>query len=233
MNILILTAMKSESQSLLDRNLNNTKSLDDGIRLDGKNTIFVMESGVGPVSSGIMCERYIKKYSIDLVVLVGLAGGLDQSLREGDHIIGRRIYQHDAFCEYENKIEPMAPGRLHLSLSPSERPNVFLETSEKYSKIISDYLLSMGEKVQSGDIVSGSSFIGRQSSKIKLKERFPDSLAVEMEGIGVALAANNNDIPFVIAKTLADSINKSITNDYIDFVKSEKEKCANIISCFL
>ena len=233
MNILILTAMKIESDAALKNHSAQVESLYDGHRIVGKNTVFVMESGVGPVSSGIICEKYLTLLKIDLVVLAGLAGAVDSSLYLGDHVVVGKVFQHDAICEFENRVEYMSPGELHLSLKPEERKPIYLESNIEYSNLLYKHLENGGAKVCSGDVASGSSFIGKKSSKLKIREAFPSASIVEMEGIGVALAAKKNNVPFVIVKTVADTLGTDSNVAYCDYVKSEKEKCANIISYFL
>lgn len=232
MNILILTAMKSELEDILKNSQVVFKDLDHGHYLSGKNNLFLMNLGVGPISAGIQTQKYITQFDIHLVVLVGLCGGIKNGIQIGDHIVAEKIFQHDAICEFEDKIEYMAPGQLHLSVLPGKREKIYITTDSNYSQKIGRFLEESGQTVHYSDIVSGSSFIGKTKSKMNLLKNFPSASAVEMESIGIALASKNNQIPFVVVKTVADSLDDAVKN-YSNYLDSEKEKTARIINFFL
>jgi 5'-methylthioadenosine/S-adenosylhomocysteine nucleosidase len=225
--------MKIETDSLLKFNIEPTSGLDGGFKVKGKNTVFVMETGVGPISAGVRCQKYIDLFNIDLVVLVGLAGGIDSSLSVGDHVIATKVFQYDAICMFEDREELMSPGNLHLSVPAEKREKIWLESDSETSNSLKTYLIAHGEKVHSGAVASGSSFVGKKEEKYKIKRSFPDAVIVEMEAIGIAMSAKSNNKPFIVIKTVADSLDGNDIESYVDYVKSEKSKCANIVSYFL
>lgn len=237
-NILILTAMENEFsdctkdktiQSSMITKFNINSSI---LKENGKSFIFA-QTGVGPINASLTSSLLIESYPIDLVVLLGLGGALDSSLNLGDICIADNIIQHDAICAYDDKTEQMACGELHLSVPASQRANIKIEASRSINEKVSEYLKESGFKVKSGDIVSGSEFSAGINRKLSLKERFPDATMVEMESSAIAFVAKKANIPFIVVKTVADTINSTPSDEYTNFIQSNQKKCVDIFNCLV
>ncbi len=235
-NILILTAMDNEFKDCIKGKEVRSEVISKFrieaslLKNNDKNFIFA-KTGVGPINASLVSSLLVEKYPIDLIVLLGLGGAIDSELSLGNVCIADSIIQHDAVCVYDDRIEQMASGQLHLSLKEDERPSIRIETSKIISEKISKHLEKSGFKVKHGEIVSGSEFSAGHDRKLALKARFPSALMVEMEASAIALVASQAKIPFIVVKTVADTVNNDPSAEYSNFIQSNEKKCVDIYDC--
>ncbi len=70
----------------------------------------------------------------------------------------------------------------------------------------------------SGSIASGDLFVGSHTQKKVITKDMPDVLAVDMEGASVAQVCFENDIPFVVIRTISDKADHSAAIDFPRFI---------------
>ena len=192
--------------------------------------IAIVKTGVGPINASMTLTEILLDQKYDEVVLLGLGGAVDPTLDAGDIVIGSSIVQHDAICSFDDRIEFMAAGELHLSLKVDERKNIEMLTSPVLNDRYRQHLAS-GFKTHLGLMGSGSEFVGSKARKLNIKERLPKALMVDMEAAAVAYVCQKNNLPFTVIKTVADTLKENSTGHYVDFIKSNAKKCAEIIDC--
>jgi adenosylhomocysteine nucleosidase len=233
-NILILTAMDNEFKDCLEKEKFTSSQVSSfGIDLfknesKGK-VIYIAKTGVGPINAAATTALILDHLKIDLVLLLGLGGALDTRLELGDVCVGTHIIQHDAICSYDDRVEQMACGELHLSLKPNERPDIKISTNHFINEKIGGYLREKGFHVFAGDILSGSEFNASINKKKQMKERFKNAILVEMEACSVGLICKKMGIPFSVIKTVADTASNSPDKEYKDFINSNAKKCADVL----
>ena len=237
-NILILTAMDNEFNDCIKgqevySEIFSKFNIETCLIKNNNKNFFFAKTGVGPINASLVSSLLVEKFPIDLVVLLGLGGALDSELNLGDICLADSIIQHDAICFYDDKLEQMASGQLHLSLKENERENIKIEASKQINEEVSTYLKGTGFKIKQGDIVSGSEFSAGINRKLDLKSRFPNAVMVEMEAAAIALVAKRAKIPFIVAKTVADTIKSSPSSEYSNFIQSNEKKCVDIFNCLV
>jgi 5'-methylthioadenosine/S-adenosylhomocysteine nucleosidase len=232
-NILLLTAMDNEFKDCLEKEtFTTTKVSAFGIDIfksetKGK-TIYIAKTGVGPINAAATTALILDQIKIDLVLLLGLGGALDTRLELGDVCIGTHVIQHDAICSYDDRVEQMACGELHLSLKPNERPDIKIPTSHFINERVGGYLKEKGFNVLAGDILSGSEFNASLDKKKQMKERFKNATLVEMEACSVGLICKKLGVHFSVIKTVADTATNAPDKEYKDFINSSAKKCADV-----
>ena len=55
----------------------------------------MLESGIGKVNAARSCQILIDNIGVDYIFNVGVAGGVSNSLKIGDIVIGSELVQHD------------------------------------------------------------------------------------------------------------------------------------------
>ena len=193
-------------------------------------TIHIVKSGIGPINAAHALSLMIEKYPIDLIILLGLGGSIEEGFGLSDVCIAEYIVQHDAICSYDSKIEQMACGEMHLSLVPNERPDIKISTDKPFCDLIHEHLETEGYQVRRGGILSGSEFNASPKRKKEMRERFPGALMVEMEACSVGYLAKKYSIPFCVVKTVADTLESRPSEEYVDFLDSSSKKCASIFN---
>jgi len=192
MRIGIIGAMTEEISLLKNRlQLNKeeqyqNKTYYTGILL-GKN-IVLTQCGIGKVNAALVTQTLISKYSVDIVINLGLAGALAEDLNIGNIVVSSDLVYHD--------VDATGFG-YDLGQIPGDTPT-FFSSDEKLVNIA-----SQNAEVFVGRIATGDQFVGDILQKEKIRENF-NALCVEMEGAAIAHTCHLNNIPFVVIRSISD-----------------------------
>ena len=96
---------------------------------------------------------------------------------------------------------------------------IFHKSLKQINKI--EYLYNFGN-IYRGLIATGDMFISDKKKLSKLKKEIPSLLAVEMEGAAVAQVAYQENIPWIIIRTISDEADDNAENDFNDFLQKYK-----------
>jgi nucleoside phosphorylase len=239
MNVLVLVAMETERSAILSRFplVKVRHRLPLGLAAHriarGSSNVYLAGAGVGTANAAAATAVLAEKLSLDAVLLLGVGGSLSSSLEIGDTVVASRILQHDCRLTLDGgRSEFMAPGELHLSLSPELRPSPFIPVDP----IWRDWLTrAAGGRAVAGLLLSGNEFVGSASRKAELAKLAPDALLVDMEAAGVAQIARKLGLPFGAAKTVSDRLSPgvSVTADYATFLAKAAENSSRIFARLL
>lgn len=242
-NPLIVVAMDIEEQSLLGGVTHTPTSLTsilNGSLLDtgmGRSAV-VLKSGIGLVQAGVnvagALEAQKTKGQYSSVILLGVAGALDNGLSIGALVLGTEFLQHDSVITGPPGLELMAPGHPFLSVSPDQRKDPLMKADERLVKILSSAFQKQDPSRQlfQGLILSGSEFVGTPERKKELKTRFPSAWVVEMEASAVAQVTRLYGVPFVAIKTVADTADpasQSVHDEYRTFLENSAKVAKSVL----
>ncbi|WP_025688363.1 5'-methylthioadenosine/adenosylhomocysteine nucleosidase [Paenibacillus zanthoxyli] len=200
MSIAIIGAMEEEVEWLLGRLENVHRSEAAGGMyytgtLDGRE-IVLLQSGVGKVNAALTTALLIERYEPELIINTGSAGGIGSGLRIGDVVVGTELAYSDvdatAFERYVYGQVPRMPARYPVQ-------EEFLALARQLSTA-----RESEESVFTGLITTADSFIGRREAADLIRERFPESLATDMEGAAVAQTAYRFGVPFLAVRAISD-----------------------------
>nr|WP_314899209.1 5'-methylthioadenosine/adenosylhomocysteine nucleosidase [uncultured Deefgea sp.] len=184
-------------------------------------------SGIGKVAAASTVTSLIQHFGVTEIVLSGVAGGADSSLRVGDIVIADALIQHDmnaspVFQKFE--IPRTGKSRFASSTQLSQQLNRaaqhFLHHDmDNHISAASREQFSL-DKVQivTGLIASGDQFIQDLQVLAKLKQELPDLMAVEMEGAAIAQVCDDFEIPFAIMRTISDEADEHAHLDFKQFI---------------
>ena len=95
----IIGAMASEVDGLKeimeDVKIANISSVDFYLGRINNVYVVVAKAGVGKVNAALTTEIMILKYNVSKIINVGVAGGLEPTLKIGDVVIGDSVVEHD------------------------------------------------------------------------------------------------------------------------------------------
>lgn len=217
MKIGIIFAMNEELEALKKYLvLNNSYKLFDlefyeGLINDKK--CILVESGVGKVNAARTTQILIDNFKVDYVFNIGVAGGIDDSLKVCDIVVGTNLVQHDfditAFNHEKGYI-----------------PNVgkFIESDSNLIKKAEN----INTNIQFGTIASGDIFCTDANMSKKINKKF-NALCVEMEGASVAQVCYLSHVPFLIIRSISDIPNNNNTITYEEFLKISTIKVAEFM----
>ncbi|KAJ53403.1 adenosylhomocysteine nucleosidase [Clostridium tetanomorphum] len=169
--------------------------------------VVIVKSGIAKVNAAICAQILIDDFNVDVVINVGVAGGVGLDVYPGDVVIADSLVQHDidatAFGEKKGQIPRMDTFDFKCD------ETLVLKAKRACEKITHC-------KCFIGRIVTGDQFIA-DPEKIKwLNEEF-NALACEMEGGSIAQVCYLNSVPFVIIRSASDNANNGAHMEYEEF----------------
>ena len=179
--------------------------------------LVIAYSKIGKVFSTLTASNMINKFSCEMILFSGVAGGINPSLKIGDLIIATSLCQHD--------LDITAFGHPHGYVPGGE---VFITTSDKLNSIAKEVAKVSKINLTEGVIATGDQFISSSEKKQFILNTFKAD-ALEMEGASVALVCNDLDVPCFILRSISDTANEEANFDFDEFLKSS----AKISSDFL
>ncbi len=154
--------------------------------LDGKEVVAVV-GGVGKVNAAITAQALILCYGAGTLLFTGIAGGLDDSLRIGDVVIGTQVLHHDLEMEWMNNGQ--FPGLPTDWFAPDQG--------------LLDLCQGLGNNLHFGRIVSGEVFV-TDAQRDGIIRRF-HPLCVDMESAAVCQVCWFHKVPCLIIRSLSDN----------------------------
>lgn len=187
----------------------------------GEQQIVLMQCGIGKVCAATGTTMMIHHFAPDRVVNTGVAGGIDDSLRVMDIVIGKEVVYHDVWCGEGNAIGQVQgmPARYAgnaalLKAALSAQTDVAL---------------------REGLICSGDRFITNAEELQQIKSDFPDGLAVDMESGAIAQVCHLFGVPFLSCRIISDTPGhvENHALQYKDFWTSAPEKSFEVLAQLL
>lgn len=210
-SVVILTALDVEYEAVLTRLRNLQRHrLPGGTRFrvgdfsgDYLNwRVAVAEIGEGTVGAGIEAEKAISHFDPDLILFVGVAGGFKDELRCGDVVVASKMYDyHGGKAGEEFYARPVAFPTSH-SLDQVVRE---VKRGRWFEGSISEAFIGEPtaylKPIAAGQVVIASK-LSEVAQQIKL--HYNDTTAVEMESVGMYMAAQRAGRPALAIRGISD-----------------------------
>lgn len=240
-NILIITAMDIEEEAV--SKLFNLEQID--LEFDIKvsrllcvsKNIYITNSGIGIANAAINVAILSKKLKLDLIILAGVGGALNEKLEIGDIVIADKVIQHDSLATYDNHFELVAPGKFFLSVPLDKRASIAMYCDKDLVSIFYSKLKNLEmAKTYVGTLLSGSEFVANTSRKEKLALLDENAYMVDMEAAAVAQVSIKYKIPFIVVKTVSDRLSSQnivISEQYKKFLISATRNIQEIFKIII
>lgn len=189
MRTAIIGAMKIEVEALCAR-FGATES-ENGIFVSEKDgdTFIICQCGIGKVNAASLTQRIIDRYSPDRIINTGTAGGLKEGLNIGDVIIAEKAAYHD-----------FKPVSIVVDIFGDK----YITSDAALVKAAVKACEENGIPHLTGTVVTGDCFVSTEEQRNGIFAEYPDALCTEMEGAAIAHVCRNNNIPFVIIRSVSD-----------------------------
>lgn len=158
----------------------------------------LVEAGVGSRTTAVLTERLIEWLAPQMVIFVGVAGGLKDDIDVGDVVFGNKVYGiHGGKSTPEGFL--VRPQAWHLS-HPLD---------QAVRAVVRERPGSHLGAIASGDVVLADE---RSAVAAHLRAHYNDALALEMEGVGLAEAAHlAGGLDAVVVRGISDKANAGKT----------------------
>jgi len=141
-------------------------------------------SGIGKVNAALSVANLMQFFSPDLIINIGISGGLDSSLQIGDIVIANELVYHDVWCG-----NPCKLGQVY-------------DLPENYHPVYSELL----PEYPHGLLVAGDWFMTEPEKLQATKANFPKALAVDMESTAIAQSCYLYNRPLMVIRQISDVV---------------------------
>lgn len=149
------------------------------------NEIIAVVSGMGNVNAALCTADLINTFGADLIVNIGISGGLTSKIGIGDFVVGDDIVYHDVWCGTPNKI-----GQVQ------DFPEMY-HSDKNLCNLFPDLVHGM--------ICCGDLFVDNEQAVNNIVSKFPQALAVDMESAAIAQTCFLYDIPMISVRQISDT----------------------------
>lgn len=184
--------------------------------------LIAVTARVGKVAAASTAATLIERFGCDAVLFVGVAGGIGAQVRVGDVVLASALAQHDLdasplFAAGEIPLLGVrcldTNGALSAVLGAAAAQAI-AEWSQR-----SDHPHFGRSRLHRGLIVSGDQFIHDSARAADIVRRWPEALAVEMEGAAVAQVCFEHQVPVAVVRTISDRADASASTDFMQFLR--------------
>lgn len=226
MKIGIIAAMEQEIKLLVEslEHKNEHKVLGNSY-FEGKlgnHDVVLVQSGIGKVMSAMSVAILVDHFSVDAVINTGSAGAVAKGLGVGDVVVADKLVYHDVdLTAFGYEYGQMAIQPLYF-----KSHQTFVDTFEQVLKeaAIPSHI---------GLIATGDSFIAGEKTIAMITDRFPQVLAVEMEGAAIAQAAYSLKKPFIVIRAMSDTATHDANITFDNFIIEAGKQSATLLLNFL
>lgn len=184
--------------------------------------IVLLQSGIGKVAAASGTTLLLNNYNADAVINTGSAGGLSSKLNIGDIVVSQNVFYHD--------VDLTAFGYLPGQMSGC--PATF-ESAEKYQLLAKSCIKKHGVNAIMGSIGSGDAFINGKNHLDRIKQTFPDAIAVEMEAAAIGHVCWLFKVPFVVVRAISDNGDNESAIDFQSFLTVASAQSSLIVESML
>lgn len=175
--------------------------------------LYMVDSGVGEISSANATFMLKLVYDVDIVVNFGVCGSLNKDLKVADIVYGGSVYHFDRDTSSLDGVE------VGYYTEFGER---YLSTDEK--------LLNKALEVYNAPVVrvaSSEKFVADTTIKNILITAGAD--VCEMESAGVLVTSKRLGLPCLIIKAISDNADEGATMSFTEMLSVAMSKCSDVI----
>lgn len=183
----------------------------------GNRDFVMMQCGAGKVNAAMCVQKMIDDYHPRQLIVVGVAGTLNDDLKLGSILISRDAVQHD----FDTTFFGDKPGEVYVF----GRPVYAFEADPELVRRAEQAAEKLGYACKVGRVATGDQFIATREKKLQLAREFQADCA-EMEGAAAAQVCFVNHVPFVILRAISDES----PYDYTVFCQQAAQKAVRLVT---
>jgi adenosylhomocysteine nucleosidase len=198
--------------------------------------IVLAQTGIGKVNAAMTTALLIYEFRPSAVIFTGIAGGLDPELSPGDIVVGEKVAHHDLVIYNENgcdtyRVRNPLTGRHNPIFLPADTTLLDLARKAQEGLELKKIVTNDGARVPrivTGTIVTGDAFIASAAKRAELRRRL-DADVVEMEGAAVAQVCYQQEIPFLIVRSMSNTADSDVRMDTARFNEAAAHNAARYV----
>ena len=214
-----IDGLKKEMENM---SANTISGVEFSVGVIGGTEVVIAQAGVGKVNAAVTAQTMILKYNPSVIINIGVAGGIEPSLKIGDIVVADKVCGHD--------MDTTAVGDEPGFITGID--TVYMHCDSEISNIISECAKDMGLHTVRGTIATGDIFVAEDSVRNRIAQLF-NGVAAEMEGGSIGHVCVMNNVPFAILRAMSDCANDDSKVDFPVFAAKAAENSIKIILRFL
>jgi adenosylhomocysteine nucleosidase len=202
--------------------------------LNGRHVVLA-KTGIGKVNAAITSTLVIEHFSPSEVIFTGIAGGVNPALSPGDLVIGSKVAYHDyGTITADSLIRQPTKKHDNTGSNPIyfQSSATLVKLAETVSKQVTLQRIGSATnhvpQIVTGVIVTGDVFVSSAKATQEFRTKM-NAEATEMEGAAVAQTCYQQQVPFLLIRSLSDSANGSAHNDVAAFYKVAAYNSATLV----
>ncbi len=188
----LVFALESEFD-VFKRHYKGSFLYEDPFYISDDESFKVIISGVGKPLAAIATERLIVKGKPDVILNIGVAGGVNA--KKGDLIVARKVLFHDVDVTAFGYVRGQYPAKPPVFKCDKTYIDAFLHAAE-----------SLNIPLEKAHVITGDQFVTDLNTIYPILDRVKGIKAAEMEAAAIALVADEHGIPFVGLKAISDEV---------------------------
>ena len=182
----------------------------------GENPVTVVKCGVGKVNAALCAQTAVLRFSPDVVINVGVAGGVGKGVVTGHVVIASDTVQYD--------FDLTAIGEEDGLVSPCDE-NLSQALFRAARSVLPETRLSLGR------IATGDRFVGDSETAARIRDHY-NALACEMEGGAVAQVCARAGVPCGVLRAISDNANEHSEVDFPTFLAAAVSDTEQILLAY-
>ena len=199
----------------------------------GGRRVVVAQVGVGKVNAALTTTLLLEHFRPRRVVFTGVAGALDSTLAVGDIVLARHAAQHDLGTLDDGGMTNwgVVPAGVDTTRNPIAFPGDTLLLRLAREAAAGAPPAGVRWRVREGTVLTGDVFLANDSVKRDLRRRFPDALAVEMEGAAVAQVCwQLGRVPLLVVRSISDGAGAGAAESFEQFVRRAARNSSELVA---
>ncbi len=181
------------------------------------NLCILVEGGIGKVNSARSTQILIDNLEVEYIINIGVAGSVSKKLDICDIVLGEKLVQHDFDITAFNHEKGYIPN-----------VGTYINSDEFLLTIANEVGIENNLPIKRGVIASGDIFCTKLDMANKINTKF-NALCVEMEGASIAQVCFLSHVPFLIIRSISDSLNNNNVMTYEEFLLKASKVVAEFI----
>ncbi|MER0128117.1 5'-methylthioadenosine/S-adenosylhomocysteine nucleosidase [Franconibacter daqui] len=184
--------------------------------------VALLKSGIGKVSAAMGATLLLEHCKPDLIINTGSAGGLAPTLKVGDIVVSDEVRYHDA--------DVTAFGYEYGQMAGCP---VAFKADETLIAAAEACIGELNLHAVRGLVVSGDAFINGADALTRIRTRFPQAIAVEMEATAIGHVCHNFGVPFVVVRAISDVADQQSHLSFEEFLAVAAKQSSLMVETLL
>ena len=228
----IIGAMKIEIDAILQEMENKTQCEFGGITFTSGTlagmAVDVAQCSPGKVNAALTTQAMIDHLGPELILNIGVAGGIGEGVHIGDVVIATSCVEYD----FDTSALDGCPAG-EMTLPGYEKPLRFLPCNRELAQVLARGAEGLYGHAHLGVVATGDKFVADPAFGDYLQKEF-GALACEMEGGAIAhVCLANRWVPCAVLRTISDNAHDSETVDFVTFAESSAKKVQQLLKTVL